>query len=212
MPSAAVTSQPYRIAVIDTDFTRGDIHIAPHEVDRTLRSYPLEYPLENLVFMRLLSQGRGALLHACAVSDNGQGFVFAGTSGSGKSTMANLWKDREGVTILSDDRVIVREKEGRLWAYGTPWHGDVKLCSPERVPVDRIFVLRHGEENSAVPLKAPEALTSLFVRSFPTYWSPEGMTFTLDFLSRMSRAVPCYDLSFVPDRSVVDFVRAMAGA
>lgn len=210
IPSPSAGSQPYRIAVVDADFSKGDIYIAAREADQT--PYPLEYPLEELVFINLLSRGRGVLLHACAVGDSDHGFIFAGTSGSGKSTMADLWKYQEGVTILSDDRVIVREKEGRLWAYGTPWHGDVKLCSPEKVPVDRVFVLRHGEENSAVPLKAPEALTSLFVRSFPTYWSPEGMTFTLEFLSRMSSAVPCYDLGFVPDRSVVNFVRAMGDA
>ena len=208
LQSPALGPEPYQIAVIDADFRRGDIYTA-REFDHISSPYPLGYPLEELLFVNLLSLGRGVLLHACAVSDSGCGFVFAGTSGSGKSTVADLWKDQEGVTILSDDRVIVREEEGRFWAYGTPWHGDVNLCSPERAPVDRIFVLRHGGENSAVPLEASTALTSLLVRSFPTYWNPEGMGFILEFLGRMSRAVPCYDLGFVPDRSVIDFVRTI---
>ncbi len=211
-PPASRRSKAYRVAAADADFNAGEIYMAGREVDRSRSRYPLAYPLEELLFMNLLSLGRGALLHACAVGDNGRGFIFAGTSGAGKSRMANLWKDQEGVSILSDDRVIVRETEGRFWAYGTPWHGEVKLCSPEKAPVDGIFFLRHGEENRAVPLEAPKALTSLFARSFPTYWNPEGMDFTLDFLSQVSQAVPCYDLEFLPDRSAIDFVRTVGEA
>lgn len=212
LQSPALGPEPYQIAVVDTDFRRGDIYSRTPQVDQIPHSYPLGYPLEELLFVNLLSLGRGLLLHACAVSDSGRGFVFAGTSGSGKSTLADLWKDQEGVTILSDDRVIVREEEGRIWAYGTPWHGDVNLCSPERVPVDRIFIIRHGAETRATPLEARTALTSLLVRSFPTYWNPQGMGFILEFLGRVSQVVPCHELAFLPDPTTIDFVRALSDA
>ena len=208
LQSPALGSEPYQVAVIDADFKRGNIHTA-REFEDIPNPCPLGYPLEELLFVNLLSLGRGVLLHALGVSDRGRGIIFAGTSGSGKSTLADLWKDQEGVTILSDDRLIVREEEGRFWAYGTPWHGDTKLCSSAKVPVDRIFVIRHGGENEAAPLQARTALTSLLARSFPTYWNPEGMGFILEFLGRIGRTVPCYDLGFLPDRSIVDFVRTM---
>jgi hypothetical protein len=165
LQSPALGSEPYQIAIVDTDFAQGDIYTRAPVIARISSPYPLGYPLEELLFVNLLSQGRGALLHACAVSDNGRGFVFAGTSGAGKSTMADLWKKHEGVAILSDDRVIVREMEGRFWAYGTPWHGDVKLGSPERAPIDGIFVLRHGEENRAAP--SPWPSWAGWVKQFP---------------------------------------------
>ena len=92
----------------------------------------------------LLAQGRGVLLHASAVKVGGKGILFSGTSGAGKSTMASLWDGLENTTVLSDDRVIVREHSGQLWAYGTPWHGSARISSPEAVPLDRIFVLHHA--------------------------------------------------------------------
>ena len=55
--------------------------------------------------------------------------------------------------MLSDERVIVRQHDGQLWVYGTPWYGDAKIASPEAVPLERIFVIEHGAENQAVPLK-----------------------------------------------------------
>jgi hypothetical protein len=200
---------PYQIAVLEPDFRSGDIYTKVDQPDGELLPFPLSYPLGEVLMINLLSLGRGVLLHACGASDNGRGLIFAGTSGSGKSTMAELWKDQEGVTILSDDRIILREREGHFWAYGTPWHGDAGLCSPGSVPVEGIFFIRHGEENSVEPLEAEKAVSNLLVRSFPTFWNAEGMAFTLEFLGHMTREVPCYDLGFLPDRQVIGFLRGV---
>lgn len=207
--SAALAGHPYQIAILEPDFRSGEIYVKAQRPDEDLLPFPLTYPLPEVLIMNLLSLGRGVLLHACGISDEGRGLLFVGSSGAGKSTMAELWKHREGVTILSDDRIIVREKEGRFWAYGTPWHGDVKLSSPERAPVDSIFILRHGVGNSIGALEARKAVSDLLVRSFPTFWNADGMAFTLKFLDRMSQGVPCYDLGFVPDKSIVQLVRSM---
>jgi len=208
--SPGVSPHPYQVAVLEPDFRSGDIHMKAQRPDGELLPFPLRYPLAELLMMNLLSLSRGALLHACGVSDKGRGLLFVGKSGAGKSTMAELWKHEEGVTILSDDRVIVREQEGRFWAYGTPWHGDAGFCSPESVPLDAMFVIRHGGENSIMRLEeVRQVVSSLLVRSFPTFWNAEGMAFTLGFLERMSQGVPCYDLGFMPDKSIVQLVRSM---
>jgi len=49
----------------------------------------------------------------------------------------------------------------------------------------------------------------LLVRCFPPLWDAEGMRFTLDFCAHLVGEVPCYELGFVPDGSVVDFVRCV---
>jgi len=200
----------YQVAILDPDFRSGEIYSKSQRPDGELLPFPLRYPLAEVLMMNLLSLGWGVLLHACGVSDHGRGLLFVGSSGAGKSTMAELWKNGEGVTILSDDRVIVREEEGRFWAYGTPWHGDARLCSPESVPLEAIFLIRHGGENSIMRLEeARKVVSGLLVRSFPTFWKAEGMAFALEFLDRMSRGVPCYDLGFMPDKSIVQLVRSV---
>ncbi|HUW08619.1 MAG TPA: hypothetical protein VM537_02775, partial [Anaerolineae bacterium] len=168
LQAPALGPDPYQIAVVKSDFSDGDVYTRDDAHRLGLGACGLGRPMLEVLFVNLLSRGRGVLLHACAVSDNDRGFLFAGTSGAGKSTMADLWKGRTGAAILSDDRIVIREMDGRFWAYGTPWHGDVSICSAERVRVDHVFVLRHGDENSVRPLEAPNALTSLFARSFPT--------------------------------------------
>lgn len=207
---------PDRIVVISSDFRSGDIYIDKQKIGLDFScGYPLEYPLDEILIVNLLARRRGIMVHACGVKDDRRGLLFAGTSQAGKSTMANLWKLRiandksqnEGVSILSDDRIIIRKKEGKFWIYGTPWHGDAKVCSPERTPVEKIFFLKHAKKNSVKKIKPLEAASRLIVRSFPTFWDKKGMEFTLKFCAELAQKVPCYELGFVPDESVLDFVR-----
>ena len=55
--------------------------------------------------------------------------------------------------VLSDERIILREEDGEIWMYGTPWHGDGHIAEPGRARLDRVFFLRHGPRNAltAVP-------------------------------------------------------------
>ena len=70
---------------------------------------PLEYPLDELLLQGLLARGRGAEIHACGIADgSGRGLLFVGQSGAGKTTMARLWEGERGITVLSDDRIILR--------------------------------------------------------------------------------------------------------
>jgi hypothetical protein len=195
-----------RIAIFESDFKSGKIYI--NRSGRNAIS-PLSYPLTELLMINLLSQGRGVLAHSCGIDNNGKGMLFVGESGAGKSTLSNLWKDKKDVTVLSDDRIIIRKIDGRFWMYGTPWHGDAKACSPEKVPLEKIFFLRHARENSVSKISEIDAVSKLIVCSFPTFWDKKGMEFTLGFINELTREVPCYELGFVPDKRIIDLVKSI---
>jgi hypothetical protein len=203
-----------KVVILESDFKSGDIYIRAQGTKRKAE-YPLSYPLDEVLMINLLAQERGVMVHSCGVSNKDQGLLFAGTSQMGKSTMANLWKlqiansksQNEGVTTLSDDRVIVRKRNGQFWIYGTPWHGDAKVCSPEKAPLEKIFFLKHTKKNRIKKIAPMEATSRLIVCSFPTFWDKKGMEFTLGFCAELAKKIPCYELSFVPDESVLDFVR-----
>jgi len=200
--------------ILESDFKSGDIYIRAQGRKRKVE-YPLNYPLGEVLMINLLAQKRGVMIHSCGVSNKGQGLLFAGTSQMGKSTMANLWKSQiandksqnEGVSILSDDRIIVRKRNEQFWIYGTPWHGDAKVCLPEKAPLEKIFFLKHARKNMLKKLSPLEAAFRLIVCSFPTFWDKKGMEFTLEFCAELVKRIPCYQLGFVPDESILDFVR-----
>src|SRR5262249_10625317 len=52
----------------DHRFTRGTVTLdARHFPDRTMPAFALDYPLDELVWVHHLAQGRGVELHACGV-------------------------------------------------------------------------------------------------------------------------------------------------
>lgn len=196
---------PYQLAIFAADYLSGEIYTSRTYFKQL--PFPLRYPLAEILMINLLGKGRGLLLHACAVQDEAGALLFSGKSGDGKSTTARLWQGQAGVTLLSDDRVILVKKDGGFWIYGTPWHGDARVASPLGAPLEKIFLLRHAPANQVARLKPVDLATRLFVRCFPPFWDLEGMQYSLELIEQLCLQVPGYELGFVPDTSAVEYVR-----
>ena len=73
---------------------------------------PLEYPLDELLWIHRLSMGEGVEVHGCGViAPDGRGLLLTGHSGAGKSTSSRLWSQHDGARVLSDDRIILRREQ-----------------------------------------------------------------------------------------------------
>jgi hypothetical protein len=204
--------QTYKVARFDAGWTSGEVlyrrqYFVPGEP-----VYPLEYPLDEVLISNLLARGRGIEVHACGLRDrDGNGYLFTGQSGAGKSTTASLWSQAEaGARILSDERVILRLRGGRIWMHGTPWHGDARLADADSAPLTRIFFLARGARNELAPQNQAESAARLFACSFPPFYSPDGLAFTLEFLDKLTGLVACDELRFVPDPQIIEFIRQRA--
>jgi hypothetical protein len=193
-----------KLGIFQPDFKSGDIYALANKLQN---GFPLNHPLGQILIISLLSRGKGILIHSCGIGNNGEGMLFVGNSGAGKSTIASLGTKHKEVKVLNDDRIIIRKLNGRFCIYGTPWHGDVKAYSPERTPLAKIFFLKHAKNNIIRKITPIEAMSRLIACSFPTYWDKRGMEFTLRFCDELAQKVPCYELGFVPDKSIIDFLR-----
>ncbi|HYI12176.1 MAG TPA: hypothetical protein VEK57_24190 [Thermoanaerobaculia bacterium] len=204
--SEAFGDTPYKVALIDDDFTQGTILLREDHADL----HPLDYPLDEVLIAHLLGRGRGVELHSCGVIDRqGRGHLFVGVSGAGKSTTARLWGDA-AAGIVSDDRVIVCEQDGAMWMYGTPWHGEAELAMASGVPLHGVYLLVQSEQNALLPLSHAHAVARLFGCTFPLFYDAAAVDFTVSFLARLAASVRVRELFFRRDPSVVDLV--LAGA
>lgn len=200
---------PYKVARIQKDFRSGEVRLHRPYYNTDEPVYPLEYPLDELLVIHYLGLGNGVELHATGIADaSNRGHLFVGQSGAGKTTMARLWENRPGATVLSDDRMVVRTLDGRIWMYGTPWHGEARLSSPARVPLYAVYLLRHEETNIRRPLAPAEAAGRLFACCFPPFHDAAALEATLACLDTIVRGVPCHELAFRPDAQVVEFLGA----
>ncbi|HXQ27042.1 MAG TPA: hypothetical protein VN822_11585 [Candidatus Acidoferrales bacterium] len=203
---------PYKAAWFDPEFRHGHVVLFRPYFDAARPVYPLEYPLDELLMIHRLACGGGVEVHAVGVVDEaGRGHLFLGHSGAGKSTTARLWMERPNVRILSDDRIILRVRDGRIWMHGTPWHGDAGIASPDAAPVSQIYLLEHSQATELIPVSPGRTAAELFARSFVPHHSPKGVQFTLGFLDRVARRIPCAVFRFRPDGSAVEAI-SRAGA
>ena len=202
--SEAYGAGPYKTALFDESFTRGTIVMRPDVAHLN----PLDYPLDEVLIANLLGRGRGVELHSCGVIDReGRGHLFAGVSGAGKTTTARLWQDAAR-GIVSDDRVIVRERGAAPWMFGTPWHGEAELSLAGGAPLAGVYLLVQAAQNELRPLPQAEAVARLFRCAFPLFHDAASLDFTLSFLERLAASVPVRELRFTRDPAVVDLVLA----
>lgn len=203
---------PYAEARLEAGGLTGELLLDPRVFPAAEPVDALRFPLDEVLFLQLLAARGGAELHACGVvTPGGQGILFAGQSGDGKTTTARLWEARAGATILSDDRVVVRREDDGWWMYGTPWHGEAALACDDRAPLAAILVLGRGERCELQPLPATRAVPLLLARSFLALHDAAAVTATLAELEGMVRATRCWTYPFVPGPEAVEVVLAAVG-
>ena len=94
---------------LDGDGRRGEVVLERTHHESSPSVDPLGFPLAELLLNQRLARAGGVEFHGCGIrTPEGRGLLFVGHSGDGKTTTAKLWDGRPGVTILSDDRIIVR--------------------------------------------------------------------------------------------------------
>jgi len=219
--SAAVGPEPYKRLHVDRAFRRGHLQLNRSCLSDPLACNPLEYPLDELVVMHRLGRERGVEVHAAGMCDaDGQGYLFLGHSGAGKSTTTRLWNQQPGMTVLSDDRIILRKYDGpggqaEVWMHGTPWHGEAAFAAPERARIERLFVIEHAgqhasghaPENKITRISGSRAVGEIMARSFLPFYDAPALENTMNFLQEIVAAIPCYRLEFLPDGTAVEAVR-----
>jgi len=106
--------------------------------------------------------------------------------------------------------VIVREHDGAMWMYGTPWHGEAELSLPTHVPLHGVYLLVQSPSSELRDLPHAAAVARLFGCTFPPFYDGAAVDFTLGMLARIAAAVPVRELRFTRDRTAVDLVLGAA--
>lgn len=170
--------------------------------------------LQVLLINYLALHRGGVFVHSIGVKDlDGNGLIFAGKSGCGKTTTAKLWDKHSKAMVLNDDRIIVRKLNGKFFIYGAPWHGefnDYLYSKIESAPLKKLFFIHHAPNNTVRQISQKEAFNRLYPALFPTFWDKGHLENIVSFCQGLIKDTACYSLGFLNNKKVIGFVRKNA--
>ncbi len=139
--------------------------------------------------------------HCSAISVDNEAIMFTALSGTGKSTHRRLWVENFGdrVTVINDDKPIIRKIDGCFYVYGTPWRGKENLGENIRVPAKALCFLSRSEKNSIGSINSFSVVAKMLNQTLRPK-EPELMGKLLDLLNGFLKQVDCYDLRVNMDK------------
>ena len=173
-----------------------EIHLATCE--NTTLDIPSDY-LESLALYRkileLLLPHSYIMFHGSAIAVDGECYIFAALSGTGKSTHTRLWREYFGdrAIMVNDDKPIISVTDKGIYVHGTPWNGKHNLGANITMPLKAVCILERAEENSITKITKREAFPMLYQQTYKPK-DPAGLYKTISLIEKMADSVSLYKL------------------
>jgi hypothetical protein len=194
-------NKPDNIVVFERGYREGIIY--QKSVFELFRRF-----IDQFLIINLLSQNKGFLLHSSGVIWKQKGICFTGLSGTGKSTLLNLFKNEVAADcLLNDDRCALRNYGTRWRVFGTPWYGESRVSSSRGADLSAVFFIRHSKRNYVRRLSASQICLSLMVLGLLPLWDYRATARVLATFQNLIQNVPAFELGFVPGKGVVDLIK-----
>lgn len=155
----------------------------------------------------LLLQHHGLLLHASLINYKGKALAFAGPSGVGKSTQANIWHAFLGADIINGDRAALGKEQGCWYAYGSPYAGTSGIYKKDYAPLAGIVLLQQAGENCLRRLSESEAFRCLYPEFSIHHWDKDFVDKATDICLQLLAEIPVYLLECRPEESAALLVK-----
>lgn len=177
-------SKDREIGFIDIGNSVGEIAIPLENGSSILANY-LRVVVESILARRC-----GFLLHACGVVRAGKSYLFVGPPDSGKTTVA---KASNGLDVISDDCVAVRQIDDSFYCFGTPW---ANYSSSGSGPLKDVFLLQKAKHLDFRKVTAPLLMHELFGQTRLAHVDTDSATQVMNSISQIVASVPGYEMSF----------------
>lgn len=189
-----------QIAFLDKSFTCWKIYSVASEN----KLLPLKYPMGPIIMHYMTLKSDAVMMHASCAFDGEKARVFTGFSGAGKSTMSKIWSEA-GNLIINDDRLIVRKQDDGFYVYNTPmYYRDI----PKKAKLNSVFLISHSPENRIKKLDGALAISKVMAFSIQNNFDRQFIQDRLNLFTQLCSQIGVYELGFVPDESVVNFIIA----
>ena len=142
----------------------------------------------------------GMMLHASATVIGGEVYLFAGQSGIGKSTHAELLKKLfPDALFINDDKPALRLVDGVWTVYGTPWSGKNFINLNAKYPLKAICLLTPRRDRNHICLADPYRAVAGLLSCTAGRGRKERALKLAPLIDRLLRDIPVYEMDSLAD-------------
>ncbi|MBR4341839.1 MAG: PqqD family protein [Lachnospiraceae bacterium] len=138
----------------------------------------------RLVFLVYALKQDLIMLHSVSILYNDKAWLFSASSGTGKSTHAEIWKKIYGTPVINGDLNLIGIKDGTPVIYGTPWCGTSGVCDNLIHNLGGIVLLKRGD-NIIEELSEEQKMLYLQKRLTSPVWNEEMLDKELEILKEI---------------------------
>ena len=198
------TQFKYITAVLNPKDGIFNVYLTPKSDISNIKADPLLHPLGSLLLVYLANLNGGFLIHASGIIDQNQGYIFSAVSGTGKSTMANIW-NKAGADIVNDDRLWI-QKINKIWyMMSTPMISYAQ--TPLITPIHKVFLIRQSPNNELQKIKGVNATMQVMSNCIQHFSTKQITNKHLDSILNFTSNTAIYDCGFKPDNEIIELIR-----
>lgn len=143
----------------------------------------------RILFLYLAQKHNMVAIHSSSILYRNKLWLFAGASGTGKSTHTRLWQQIFDTPIINGDlNLITYDADGAV-CHGIPWCGTSGISHTESYPIGGIVLLKQSSDDKIEQL--PEAQKQLLInqRLISPAWTKELFQNNLNITAQISKQI-----------------------
>jgi len=162
----------------------------------------------RLAFLYLARMHGRLAIHSASLYYRERAWLFAGPSGTGKSTHTNLWNQYFNTPVLNGDLNLISCEEGKPMVHGIPWCGTSGLSDTSSHPLGGIVLLKQSPANMCQELPEDEKTLLVLQRSISPAWTEDMLDENLRIAAAFTDSCYITRLLCNRERGAAEYMKA----
>ena len=162
----------------------------------------------RIAYLYLAQKHNKMVIHSASLLHQGKAWLFAGSSGTGKSTHTSLWNRQWGNPILNGDLNLIAIENNQAVIHGLPWCGTSGISDPGTYPLGGIILLKQALVDCVEELSPDQKTLLIMNRFISPSWTDEMLQNNLDFAQSLSTQIMICRLKCTREPSAAEVMKA----
>jgi len=186
---------------LSKDGTKVDIYGIPTLSDKF--RHDLFHAL-RLPFLYLAQKHNMVALHSVSVLYKSKAWLFSGSSGTGKSTHADLWQRYLEAPTINGDLNLMAYEDGYPVIHGIPWCGTSEIFDTKTYDLGGIVLLKQAPSDYIKELTEDEKILLITQRLISPNWTVELFNTNLSFAEQLVNHILCCRLYCTKEQTALE--------